>query len=321
MCGPVACRDDGDCSGGRCVEGGCYPWQCSDGDQRACSTICGVGAESCVNGVWRGCDAPAPSGDVCPAPDGGPGEDGGAVRDGGTPDGGVAGPDLSPLVAGLTSVTPNGAPGPLASLAAEAVPFVAGDDDTIPAGVVVGVAGEHGLGRFAALGHDGFFSDQGLLLLDNLPLARSLFSWLAAPSGRLTVRVAAGHQEWLGAVEPAVALSSSLEGQGYLVSTVDGAIDGAALVTAGVLLVGNAWGDMTPAEVQAIDDFVASGGGVLLLGLGWSWLAYQGPLEQYPMNAVGGLFGLRWVEGGIEDPTDQQGGFPVFHVFWPDAVP
>jgi hypothetical protein len=315
-CGPVECRDHDDCVGGRCVEGGCYPLECSEGEQRACSTLCGVGAETCVSGVWRGCDAPLPSGDGCGVVDGGVTEDGGAGVDGGIP-----GPDLSALVDNLTSVTPGGAPGPLIATGAAAFAFIAGDDDSSPAGAAVGMAGEHGQGRFAALGHDGFFSNEALLLFDNLPLARNLFAWLSAPSGRQTVRVAIGHQEWFGEVEEMASLFTSLEGQGYLASTLDGTIDAAALATTGVLLVGNAWGDMTPDEVSAIGGFVQGGGGVLLLGLGWSWLAYQGALEQYPMNAVGGVFGLRWVDGTISDPSDQHDGAPLFHVFWPASLP
>lgn len=32
---------------------------------RACSTICGSGIETCVNGVWRNCTAPTPSPEIC----------------------------------------------------------------------------------------------------------------------------------------------------------------------------------------------------------------------------------------------------------------
>ncbi|NOZ67765.1 MAG: hypothetical protein GXP46_00620 [Deferribacteres bacterium] len=41
------------------------PAVCTDGDTRPCSTACGEGVETCVNGQWGTCDAPRPEREVC----------------------------------------------------------------------------------------------------------------------------------------------------------------------------------------------------------------------------------------------------------------
>jgi MYXO-CTERM domain-containing protein len=45
---------DNDCDG-----------QVDEGLVQACSTACGAGSETCVNGTWTGCDAPQPGTEVC----------------------------------------------------------------------------------------------------------------------------------------------------------------------------------------------------------------------------------------------------------------
>ncbi len=56
------CREDSDCPDGRCVDGECFANQCSDGEERACDTVCG-GTQACRDGVWRPC--PQPTTEVC----------------------------------------------------------------------------------------------------------------------------------------------------------------------------------------------------------------------------------------------------------------
>jgi len=82
-----------------------------------------------------------------------------------------------------------------------------------------------------------------------------------------------------------------------------------------VLIIGNAWGNFEPAEIDAIERFVARGGGLLAAGLGWSWKASsdkpgfvcdgrnQGQdvndMATDPMNRLGATFGLEWTERAI----------------------
>jgi uncharacterized membrane protein len=41
----------------------------------------------------------------------------------------------------------------------------------------------------------------------------------------------------------------------------------------GVLMIGNGWQTYTNAEQLVIQNYVQSGGGLLMLGLGWSWVS------------------------------------------------
>jgi hypothetical protein len=87
-----------------------------------------------------------------------------------------------------------------------------------------------------------------------------------------------------------------------------------------VVLIGNAWGDFSQQEIDALKSFVSSGGGLLLMGLGWSWEPYNPgkTLDDYPMNKIGEVFGIRWIDGYISDPTNSYNGQPVFHTFYPN---
>ena len=75
----------------------------------------------------------------------------------------------------------------------------------------------------------------------------------------------------------------------------------------------------TAGELSAVEDFVRGGGGVLAVGLAWSWLQGTGhTLDNFPMNAIAGMFGLRYVDGAITDPTNNMldPSHPVFHQFY-----
>jgi len=56
------------------------------------------------------------------------------------------------------------------------------------------------------------------------------------------------------------------------------------------------------------------------MGLGWSWEPYNPgkTLDDYPMNKIGEVFGIRWIDGYISDPTNNYNGQPVFHTFYPN---
>jgi len=104
------------------------------------------------------------------------------------------------------------------------------------------------------------------------------------------------------------ALQTEFSNWGYQVETATDLSDPAKLDDAGVLVIGNSWGDFTPQEIDAITNFVNHGGGLLALGLGWSWRdygppPYHGPnpnpppgqpIENYPMNKLFKEFGASW---------------------------
>jgi type 1 glutamine amidotransferase len=111
------------------------------------------------------------------------------------------------------------------------------------------------------------------------------------------------------------ALPDDLAEWGYTVGEIPGVIDDASLKDANVLIIGNAWGNLEKSEIDAIQRFVARGGGLLAAGLGWSWqqssaepnFVCEGQaagqdindMTTYPMNRIGAAFGLQWTDAAI----------------------
>ena len=71
----------------------------------------------------------------------------------------------------------------------------------------------------------------------------------------------------------------------------------------GLLIVDNRWAPLEEAQLEAVEDFVRAGGGLLAVGDGAQWLAqapreYQAEpsLDDYPMNQLLAPFGASWTE-------------------------
>jgi hypothetical protein len=117
-------------------------------------------------------------------------------------------------------------------------------------------------------------------------------------------------------------LGGLLCSNGFTLASVPAPINMTGLAAASVLIIGNAWGDFTTNEIETVHQFVSDGGGLLLAGLGWSWLAYHPgtTLEDYPMTKMAAPYQVGWLDGYISDPTDQSSGSPIFHTFYPNIV-
>ncbi|MBO3840674.1 MAG: hypothetical protein QXJ72_08125 [Thermoproteota archaeon] len=225
---------------------------------------------------------------------------------------------LHQLVEGVYSICAIGVPGPLWSLSETAIPIAAGDEDTTPIPSNVVMASSLGVGRVIAFGHDGFLTNEALELFDNKKFGNNVVDWLDK-LGRKKILVTTGHREWYGG-DNFNSFKSELERRGYNVIRFSGAISQSILSDVGVVLIGNAWGELSPSEINVLREFVEGGGGLFLMGLGWSWEPYNPgkTLDDYPMNKIGGLFGIRWIDGYISDPTNNYNGQPIFHTFYPN---
>lgn len=174
--------------------------------------------------------------------------------------------------------------------------------------LVFAAARDFGEGRVVALAHDGVLNGPESPRADGF--LRRTIAWLQSPRGDQTVVIAASHCEWLPNNEPDWRLPTLMRDWGHEVIVADTALDDEMLAQAGVLIVGNAWGDFSPDELAAIERFVSRGGGVLAAGLGWSW-AQDGATEElschdmtaaqdvndlttYPMNRLAQPFGVSW---------------------------
>jgi len=174
-------------------------------------------------------------------------------------------------------------------------------------GPTFGVARPFQLGRVLAVAHDGVLAQidtdrkKGLL--------KRAFAWLGGPRGSRSIAIVTGHCEWVPTRAPSE-LAGLLKENGHAVSELSGVIDDTSLKGVNVLVIGNAWGSLSEGEVQAVERFVAAGGGLMAAGLGWSWIEYSGKpgyacegknqdqnvqdLSTYPMNRLVKNYGMQW---------------------------
>jgi hypothetical protein len=227
--------------------------------------------------------------------------------------------DPSPLVDGVGSVWMEGSPGPIMALSPDVVPVVTGDDDTSFPSVVV-VAASRGRGRIVACGQGSCFKNGVIDQYDNRQFASNVVGWLDKTAKR-RILITQGHREWYGG-DNFSSLTAALQRKGYTCTRSSAQLSASLLANANVVIVGDAWGAFTPGEISALSSFVNAGGGLLLLGLGWSWEPYNPgtTLDDYPMNVIGKGYGIRWINGSISDPTNAKDGSPIFHTFYPDTL-
>jgi hypothetical protein len=171
---------------------------------------------------------------------------------------------------------------------------------TVPQEGTFVAAGVFGQGRIMAAGHENlltYIDKNGESLFLELAL-----NWLIADYDP-TVYFTKGHLETLPRYNPSGynKIRDGLTAAGYDL-TVENLPFEQAIQNAGVVVVGNAWSDLSEVEIALIKQHVEAGGGLLVAGLGWSWRDY-GPhtlknqpqaIDIYPMNKLMKDFGLRW---------------------------
>jgi len=206
--------------------------------------------------------------------------------------------------------------GPVFGVDPSWVPIVGGDEDTSQPSVFA-MARSFGNGRVVLVGHDGLVSESGLGTLDNAKLVRNMLNWLKQTNA-LNIGYTTGHGEW----QTALPLQQVLTNTQATIAATPAPITSQGLDTLSVLIVGNAWGQFTAQEVESVRQFVNKGGGLLLLGLGWSWRSYNPatPMTNYPMHVIAAPYGGRWLTSFITDPTNQTNGYPLFRTFYPNVV-
>jgi len=224
--------------------------------------------------------------------------------------------NLSPLFDGVSRIFVSGIPGPLKALNLDAFPIITGDEDSKPVSYVpVVITSVFGNGRVVSLAHDGFFANSDLAKYDNKQFALNVIMWLDKDNKK-TVYITTNHKEY-EMPSSFSSLLNELKNRGYTVNTISQNLSDPYLPENGVLIIGNAWSDFQDAELNTIKSFVNKGGGLLLWGLGWSYVQYNSPknINDYPMNKVGTMFGVNWLTGTISDPTNNVSGSPIFYTF------
>ena len=120
----------------------------------------------------------------------------------------------------------------------------------------------------------------------------------------ISVMLDEGHSEWLTSYKAEI-FTESLEERNYVVDSFKGTITQKVLRNYDVLIIGTAWTRFSAFEIDAIVKFVDDGGGLLLTGVGWSWIEHRGsPIENYPMNKLAARFGAYFNKDIIQDHND-----------------
>jgi hypothetical protein len=223
--------------------------------------------------------------------------------------------DVSQLVNGISQITSEGLPGPVYPRSEDWWPVVAGDDDATYPSLFV-AAREYGAGRVVICGHPRIIQT---VALDNDAFRLNVVDWLDG-AGSKQVGYTTGHSEWINAGALSH-LGNQLAAIGGSLTPIPAPITAASLSKVDLLIAGDAWSDFSSSEIETVREWVEQqGGGLLLLGLGWSWEPYHPDttLEDYPMMKLAQPYEVRWLRNVIEDPTNQHNGSAVFHVFYPD---
>jgi len=228
-----------------------------------------------------------------------------------------------PLVADLEQVSGGvgAGPGPIDITGPNSASIVLGDEDTLPLinGLppTVVAAGIRGSGRGVCYGHDAFLHNGMNTFLDNETLAENVAAWVGQGGKRIVFDSHSyAYYYGRGVHDGLVTLLTPL---GYSMTIASGSIDSAELSQADIFVAAHRQASLTAGEVSALTAFAENGGGIICVGLAWSWLQGAGhTLENYPMNSIANIFDMAYVDGWIHDPTNNVGGDqwnPIFHTF------
>ncbi len=168
-----------------------------------------------------------------------------------------------------------------------------------------------GHGRLMALGHEGILLDNASLVKDNMTFLRQTMQWLG--NGKKIIL----KQGWAYLNNMSQLLNTLKFADDYELFLLWGDIDATKLVDQDILIIGNDWNGQEPytaQELEAIDDFLNSGGGVLLAGLGWSW---PGDLDSMPANQIAKMYGFEYGRGTLSNDVHAFVGAPLFYTFYP----
>lgn len=182
---------------------------------------------------------------------------------------------------------------------------------------VPGWLGNYGSGRVAIWdGHPAFFTQGADGRDDNERLRIQLIDWLRDGGGH--VAFATGHGEKPMEEVFSGVLWQHLSDSGAELHEIDAELTTENLRDSGLLVIGSTWQRITAAEVDAIEDHVLNGGGLLVIGIGWAYSGYADDPDsaQYIPNVLGERFGWHVEFTTMSDPDTPSGepGTPAFQV-------
>lgn len=220
-----------------------------------------------------------------------------------------------PLVANVRTVGAISSPGTLRFTSSSSVPIVVGNELTSSSTAPFAVAGIVESGRFFAVAHEGLLRNENVQELDNTTLLTNAVQWLDKQQRRTAI-FTTGHGEFVTDAPGSSVLRGALQQRGFTVTGQSQELTSSLLSNVGVVIIGNAWGTFTNAELTALRTYIASGGGLLLAGLGWSWSGST----PYPMNTLGSICNITWTTDVVSDMVNTRNDAPVFTSIYPTTL-
>ena len=102
-------------------------------------------------------------------------------------------------------------------------------------------------------------------------------------------------------------LEATLNSNGFKTITIDTAIESQSLNRIGVLFIAAPNSTYKVSELDAIQQFVKSGGGLVSAGQAWSWTYKEygnQPIKTYPLNIIGRRLNFWVTENNIGEPVN-----------------
>ncbi|QUY45849.1 DUF4350 domain-containing protein [Acaryochloris marina] len=180
--------------------------------------------------------------------------------------------------------------------------------------IIVAARRDYGDGKVLAAAHDGVLRNRK----DSFIFLKQSLGWLNPSKDKRKILISSGHCEIVSLKgSPYAPPKSKLEAWEADVENIAAPIDETKLNKGNILIIGNAWGNFTQSEIDAIEKFVKNGGSLFVVGIGWSWKEYSDstnpvknckPKQQanqrikdistYPMNRLVKPYNIQWTEGG-----------------------
>ena len=193
--------------------------------------------------------------------------------------------DYSIITQGIDTIN-GGALGSVQLLNPDAVPIAAGNGSY--SGLVYAAAVQYGNGKAFIVGHEGAMADGSMDKYDQLTFFVNTIKWLNSTKKSILIK-----RGWASEGNMSI-LITKLRTEGYNIQSTNQMIVSSDLANIGIIIFGNDWNNGQPytqTEINTIEEFTRNGGGVLIGGLGWS---YSNNMDDYSMNNIAGIFGLRF---------------------------
>ena len=200
------------------------------------------------------------------------------------------------IIEGVKTIAVPGVPGPLCVFA-DAFVVATADVDGVPAPIIA--AASLGKGHLVALGHEGYFSKSTLATGDTELLIKQLIQYAGSgrPDPAAPIRVVYYRQPDIHDLGDAGIWPIKMERWDSELSLND----------ADILIC--AADKIPPGEVERLERFVTSGGGIICGIPGWGWLQTHEGMTLAADLVANTLFaraGVAWVDGFIDVPPNKQ---------------